>query len=179
MNFSIQPVLENDQIILLPLEEADFDALYAVAADPKVWEQHPNKERWRKEVFQNYFEGAIESKGAFKIIDKATGEMAGSTRYYDYSEAERSILIGYTFYATRYWGKGINPSVKQLMLSYIFQYVDRVIFHIGAQNIRSQIAIGRIGALKIGEQDVAYYGEASKINFVYAIDRAAWLAGAK
>ncbi|MBK7873626.1 MAG: GNAT family N-acetyltransferase [Saprospiraceae bacterium] len=172
--FSIQPVLENDTILLRPLENEDFEALYQVASDPKIWEQHPNKDRWREEVFRVYFEGAMQSKGAFKIIDKATGQIAGSTRIYDYNEEENSILIGYTFYARVYWGKGVNLLAKALMLDYLFQYVSKVGFHIGAENIRSQIAIGRLGAKKVGEQEIAYYGEPSKLNYIYEVERVAW-----
>ncbi len=171
---NIQPILQNDTLTLYPLQETDFDALYAVAADPKIWEQHPNKDRWQKAVFRTFFEGAMQSKGAFKIVDKATGKIIGSTRFYDYNEEENSILIGYTFYATAYWGKGINLTVKAMMLDYIFQFVDCVRFHIGAENVRSQIAIGRLGAMKTGEQTVAYFGEASKLNFVYTITREIW-----
>ena len=175
MNFSTQPVLENEKTILLPLEEGDFEDLYAVASDPKIWEQHPNRDRWKREVFQNFFEGAMQSRGAFKIIDKFTGKIAGSTRIYDYNEKDNSILIGYTFYATQYWGKGINHAVKALMLDYLFQYVSSVYFHIGANNIRSQLAIERLGAKKIGELEVAYFGELSKLNFVYGIQKEEWL----
>jgi RimJ/RimL family protein N-acetyltransferase len=169
MAIDIQPTLENEDVLLSPLREEDFEALYQVAADPKIWEQHPNKDRWQRDVFRKFFEGAIESKGAFKIIDKRTGEIAGSTRFYNYNESARSIMIGYTFYATRFWGKGLNPVVKQLMLEYIFSCVDKVQFQIGATNIRSQVAIQRIGATKVGEETVAYYGEAPKHNFVYEI----------
>jgi len=176
MNFDIQPVLENDKVILYPLQEDDFETLYAVASDPKIWEQHPNKDRWKKDVFYTFFEGAIQSKGAFKIIDKSTGNIAGCTRMYDYNEQDNSILIGYTFFGTEYWGKGINPSVKALLLDYLFQFVSRVYFHIGANNMRSQIAIGRIGAKKVGEQEVAYFGEPSKLNYVYSIEKEDWLA---
>jgi len=174
MNFSIQPTLENDRIILSPLQENDFEELYAVASDPKVWEQHPNKDRWKREVFHNFFKGAMESKGAFKITDRSSGEAIGCTRFYDYNEEEKFILIGYTFYGTASWGKGINPQVKKLMLDYIFQFVPKVHFHVGAVNLRSQIAIGRIGAEKIGEEDVAYFGEAPKLNFIYEITREKW-----
>jgi RimJ/RimL family protein N-acetyltransferase len=174
MKFSIQPVLENEKVILYPLHEEDFDALYAAASDPKIWEQHPNKDRWKREVFQTFFDGAIQSKGAFKIVDKATGEVIGSTRIYDYNEQENSILIGYTFYATKYWGKGINHSVKALMLDYVFQFVSKVYFHIGAGNVRSQIAIGRLGAEKITEQEVTYFGETPKLNFVYELNKQKW-----
>ncbi|WP_142682881.1 GNAT family N-acetyltransferase [Chitinophaga polysaccharea] len=174
MKFSIQSILENEQVILYPLQEEDFETLYAVASDPRIWEQHPNRDRWKKDVFRTFFDGAIQSKGAFKIVDKQTGEIVGSTRMYDYNETENSILIGYTFYATQYWGKGINKAVKTMMLDYLFQFVSKVYFHIGASNIRSQIAIGRIGAEKVGEQEVAYFGEKPKLNFVYAIDKEKW-----
>lgn len=176
MNFSIQPLLENDKVSLSPLQEDDFEELYKTASDENIWAQHPNKDRWKKEVFLSFFEGAIKSKGAFKIIDKDSGNIAGSTRFYDYNEKKRSIFIGYTFYATRFWGKGINPSVKALMMDYIFQYADKVQFHIGAANFRSQTAITRLGANKIAEEEIAYYGEASKLNFVYDISKSSWLA---
>jgi len=174
MNIDIQPLLENENIILYPLQETDFDALFNVASDPKIWEQHPNKDRWKKEVFRNFFDGAIQSKGAYKIVDKSTGNTIGSTRFYDYNDQEKSIFIGYTFYAVACWGTGINRLVKATMLNYIFQFVSKVNFHIGADNIRSQIAINRLGAEKIDEQEVTYFGEASKLNYVYEISKAKW-----
>ncbi|RYE53206.1 MAG: N-acetyltransferase [Sphingobacteriales bacterium] len=171
---NIQLLLQSDRVVLYPLHENDFEALYASASDPKIWEQHPNKDRWKKEVFQTFFDGAIQSKGAFKIVDKKTAEVIGSTRFYDYNQEESSILIGYTFYTVSTWGKGINPAVKKMLLDYVFQFVSKVYFHIGADNIRSQIAIVRLGAVKVAEQEVTYYGETPKLNFVYEIDKATW-----
>lgn len=175
MSVFVQPILENEQVIMHPLQESDFEALYATASDPKIWEQHPNKDRWKKEVFRVFFDGAIQSKGAYRIVDKATENVIGSTRFYDYDESDNSILIGYTFYATAYWGKGVNKMVKRLMLDHIFQFVDKVHFHVGAGNVRSQIAMDRVGGIKTGEQEVAYFGEATKLNFVYTITREAWI----
>ncbi len=174
MRLNIHPTLENDNILLEPLHEDDFEAMYFVASDPKIWEQHPNKDRWKKDVFRVFFNGAVQSKGAFKIIDKSTGKIAGSTRFYDYNEQENSILIGYTFYATKYWGKGINLAVKAMMLDYIFQYVDKVFFHVGVDNVRSQIAITRLGATKFAQREVTYFGEAPRLNFVYNLDKEDW-----
>jgi N-acetyltransferase len=174
MSIDLQPVLENQSLQLCPLGEKDFDLLYAVAADPEIWKQHPNKDRWKKEVFQTFFEGAIQSGGAFRVIDKITGATIGSTRFYDYNPEDSSIFIGYTFYATAYWGGGVNPAVKAMMLNYIFQFVDKVYFHIGSENVRSQIAIGRLGAVKVGEQTVTYFGELPKLNFVYEIEKTTW-----
>lgn len=171
MNFSIQPVLENEKYQLIPLQQGDFDLLYEVASDPKVWEQHPNKDRYKKEVFENFFIGAMESRGAFKIIEKLTGNILGSTRFYDFDESEKSIFIGYTFYGTKSWGKGINPQIKKLMLDYIFQFVEKVHFHIGKENFRSQIALERLGGKKIAEEEVAYFGEPTRTNFVYEINK--------
>lgn len=171
---NIQPTLENERVILSPLLESDFESLYKAASDPVIWEQHPNKDRWKKEIFETFFEGAMQGKGAFKITDKSTGSIIGSSRYYDYNEKENSIFIGYTFYITSCWGTGINKSVKAIMLDYILQFTDKVYFHIGANNIRSQIAIGRIGAEKIAEQEVAYHGEAKQLNFVYEISKQHW-----
>lgn len=174
MEFNIQPILENEKVILYPLQEKDFELLYNAASDPKVWEQHPTKDRWKKEVFKTFFDGAMLSKGAFKIVDKATGNTIGSTRFYDYNEHDSSIFIGYTFYNVASWGKGYNPLVKATMLDYIFQFVSKVYFHIGDDNIRSQIAIGRLGAEKIAEQEVTYFGEAPRLNFVYEIGKQKW-----
>lgn len=175
MNFSVQPVLENEEFQLIPLQQGDFESLYEVASDPKVWEQHPNKDRYKREVFENFFTGAMESKGAFKIMEKVTGDVLGSSRYYDFNEKENHIFIGYTFYGTKSWGKGINPQVKKLMLDYIFQFVDKVHFHIGKENFRSQTALERLGGQKIAEEEVAYFAEPTRTNFVYEIKKEDWI----
>lgn len=171
---NLQPTLENDLVILKPLQENDFESLFEVASDPLVWEQHPNKNRYQRDVFQNFFEGAIESKGAFIIIDKKTNTVIGSTRFYDLDEKNKSVLIGYTFYGRNYWGSTYNPSVKKIMLDYAFQFLDTIYFHIGADNIRSQKAIERIGAVKVREIEVAYHGEPMKLNFEYAMLKNNW-----
>ena len=63
--------------------------------------------------------------------------------------------------------KKINKEVKSLMLNYAFIYVEKVIFHVGANNTRSQIAMEKLGAQKTGEETVAYYGEPDRLNYVY------------
>lgn len=176
MHINIQPTLENDSILLRPLTPADFEDLYKTASDEKIWEQHPTPDRWKRDVFSNFFNGAIESKGAFIIIDKASGEFAGSTRFYDHDEKNNSIKIGYTFYATKYWGQGFNPRVKGLMMDHIFQFVDQIIFEVGGSNIRSQIAVSRLGAKKIKEEIITYHGESPRPNFVYSISKKDYLA---
>jgi RimJ/RimL family protein N-acetyltransferase len=172
MSFTLQPIhLKNETIYLVPLLETDFEELYAVASDPLVWEQHPNKLRYQRPIFQKYFEGAMLSKGAFLIRATKTDEVVGSSRFYDYNEKEKSILIGYTFIGRKFWGNGYNRALKMLMLDYAFQFINKVYFHVGAFNFRSQKAIEKIGAIKVDEFEVEYYGEDHQLNFVYLITK--------
>mgnify|MGYP000125409620 CR=1 FL=1 len=169
----LQPLhLKNELVELIPLQPEHFDELFAVASDPLIWEQHPNPDRYKKEVFENFFKGAIESKGAFLIKNIQTGKAIGSSRLYDYVPEKSEIKIGYTFFSRDCWGKPFNKEVKRLMIEYALSEVDNIIFHVGANNIRSQRAMEKIGALKIGEETVAYFGEAARSNFVYAISKA-------
>jgi RimJ/RimL family protein N-acetyltransferase len=174
MTFELQPRLQNDLIRLEPLVPGDFEALYAVASDRLIWEQHPNPNRYQRAAFENYFKGAIESGGAFRIINNATGETAGSSRYCDMDPAAKTAGIGYTFIARSLWGGGYNRALKQLMLDHAFRFVDRVIFQVGVNNKRSRGAMEKLGAITIGEAEVSYYGEASHHNVIYAIDKADW-----
>jgi RimJ/RimL family protein N-acetyltransferase len=174
MNFDLQPTLENDLIKVVPLKESDFEALFAVASDPLIWEQHPNKDRYKRDVFKNFFKGAIESNGAFIVYEKETNKVVGSSRYYEFDETENSVAVGYTFISREFWGKGHNKALKALMFDHAFQFVDKVILHIGATNFRSQKATEKLGAIKIAELEVAYYGEPLKWNFVYQADKEKW-----
>jgi len=175
MNFNIQPTLTSELIKIIPLTDDDFERLYEVASDPLIWEQHPNKNRYQREVFETFFKGAMESKGAFLVTDVATGKVIGSSRYYDYDGAHNSIAVGYTFIGRDYWGNGYNKALKQLMFDYAFQFVDKIILHIGATNYRSQKAAEKLGAKKVDEIEVAYYGEPAKTNFVYQVDKLDWV----
>ena len=170
-DFDLQPTLQNEFVKLVPLKESDFEILYKAASDPLIWEQHPNKNRWKREVFENFFKGARESKGAFLIYDSKTNEPIGSSRFYDWETEKNNVSIGYTFYSRSHWGGKYNPSCKQLMMEYAFQYVDNIIFHVGAKNIRSQKAIERLGAVKIAEEEINYFGEDCNLNFIYRISK--------
>jgi RimJ/RimL family protein N-acetyltransferase len=174
MNFDLQPTLENKFVKICPLKVDDFETLYSIACDPLIWEQHPNKDRYKKGAFENYFKGAMESKGAFLVFNAKTGKPIGSTRFSRIDEEEKIAEIGYTFIARDHWGTTYNQALKTLMLDHAFNFVDSVIFHIGAVNIRSQKAIEKLGAKKIGEAVVEYYGEAPKLNFTYQIEKKYW-----
>jgi N-acetyltransferase len=172
--FSIQAILSNDLVTLLPLERSHFEELYAAASDKVTWAQHPNPLRYQKEVFQNYFQGAIESQGAFVVVEKSSSKIIGSIRFYDYESNTNSIFIGYTFLQYKYWGGRYNPSIKKLLLDYIFTHVQEVHFHVGANNLRSQKAMERLGAEKGKEIEIAYFGEAAQVNIEYVIKKERW-----
>ena len=172
--FELQPTLANVLIKIQPLKQPNFEALYKIASDPLLWEQHPNKDRYKREVFETFFKGAMESGGAFLVINNTTNQVIGTSRYYGFDKEKKTIVIGYTFIARDHWSKAYNKALKTLMLNHAFKFADSVIFHIGANNIRSQKAIGNIGAKKIGEVEMEYYGEPSRLNFIYQIDKEDW-----
>ena len=144
--FDLQPTLIGELLELRPLRPDDFDALFAAAGDPLIWEQHPESDRYKREIFQKYFDGAIESKGAFAIIERTSGRIIGSSRYCHLNPAESEVEIGWTFLKRAFWGGRHNHELKKLMLDHAFRFVDSVLFVVGENNLRSQKALEKIGA---------------------------------
>jgi RimJ/RimL family protein N-acetyltransferase len=172
---NLQPSLQNELITAVPLQYSHFDSLYDAASDPLIWEQHPNKYRWQRKEFENYFKGAMESGGALLVMDAQTMQIIGCSRFYDHDATKKNISVGYTFFVRRHWGSGHNYALKNLMLDHIFRFVQTVNFYIGALNKRSQVSLARFGAVKSGEEKIAYYGEAPQLNFIYSIAKEQWL----
>ncbi|MEI9810094.1 MAG: GNAT family N-acetyltransferase [Bacteroidota bacterium] len=167
--------MQNALVIAEPLKTTDFERLFSAASDPLIWQQHPNRNRYQRQAFENYFKGAIESEGAFLVKDAQTNGVIGSSRFSDYDAATNTVSVGYTFFVRSHWGKGHNYALKKLMLDHAFQFVDRVIFYIGAENKRSQVSLERFGAIKTGEEEMAYYGEPTKLNYIYTITKEQWI----
>ena len=148
--FELQPVLTGETLSLRPLAPTDFAATFKAASDPLIWELHPQPTRYQEAVFKTFFDGAIQSGGAFAILDKNTQEIIGSSRYYDYQPDKSQIIIGYTFLTRKYWGGHFNRELKKLMLEHAFQFVDTVLFEVGANNLRSRRAMEKIGGTLVG-----------------------------
>ena len=158
-DFNLQPeFLEDDTVKLIPLKDNHFDELYKVASDPLIWEMHPIKNRYQKEIFTPFFDGAVNSESAFLILKKDTNEVMGTTRFYDYNVEKSSVAIGYTFIERKFWGGSYNSAIKKLLIDYTFQYVNTILFHVGSENIRSQKAVLKLGALKINEINFPHSG---------------------
>ena len=145
MPFDLQPVLKGDLLELRPLRAADFDDLFGVAADPLIWEQHPIKDRYQDEQFRMFFREALESGGALVAVDTSDGRIIGSSRFHGYDSQRSEIEIGWTFLERAYWGGEYNREMKQLMLDHAFKFVERVVFVVGENNLRSQKAMQKIG----------------------------------
>ena len=142
-----QPLREGERLILRPLRPDDWDALFAVAADPLIWQQHPAHDRWREPVFRAFFADALAGGGALIAIDKATGAVIGSSRFQGLEDTGGgSVEIGWTFLARRCWGSGLNHDMKRLMLAHALASVADCRFLVGESNTRSRRALEAIGA---------------------------------
>jgi len=168
MSFDAQPVLRGDRIELRPLAAADWDSLYAAAADPLIWEQHPVSDRWREPVFRSFFDEALASGGALVALDRADGRVIGSSRYHGYDPLRSEVEIGWTFLARERWGGQWNGEMKRLMLDHAFRFVDSVLFLIGPANIRSQRAVAKLGA--VFDRRTERYGRDSLVFRLSAAD---------
>jgi RimJ/RimL family protein N-acetyltransferase len=157
--FELQPVLVGELVELRPLRADDHLALYAVACDPLIWEQHPAKSRAEVEGFRIFFNEAMASGGALLAIDKRTRQVIGSSRFYGYDEERSEVEIGWTFLARSYWGGRYNGEMKRLMLQHAFRFVRHVVFLIAPENIRSQRAIEKIGGVRMGSRSLDHRGE--------------------
>jgi RimJ/RimL family protein N-acetyltransferase len=166
----LQPVLRGELLELRPLRPDDFEALHTVASDPLIWEQHPVRDRYKVEIFQDFFRTGLDSGGAFVVIDRSDGAIIGSSRYHGYDPQKREVEIGWTFLARRYWGGRYNGEMKRLMLEHAFRFVDRVIFVIGPRNLRSRRAVEKLGATLIGSR----VQEDGRESLVYGLDRATY-----
>jgi RimJ/RimL family protein N-acetyltransferase len=171
MQFELQPRLVGTFVELRPLAVGDFDALFAAASDPLIWEQHPERDRYKPEVFQRYFDGAIESKGAFAVVDRTSGRVIGSSRYCALKPEDSEVEIGWTFLERAYWGGDYNGEMKRLMLDHALRFVRRVVFVVGENNRRSQRALEKIGARFERRAEASLPDGTVRRNVIYVVSR--------
>ena len=169
MAFDLQPHLKSELIELRPLTPNDWDELFAVASDPLIWEQHPERDRYKEDVFRVFFKEALDSGGAFVIIDRKTQRIIGSTRFYGFDPKKSEIEIGWTFLARRYWGGQYNAEMKRLLLNHAFRFVESVVFFVGEDNVRSQKAMEKVGAIKVGTATRTYGDHPPARNLKYVM----------
>ena len=149
-NIDLQPTLEGSRVTVRPIAMFDWDALFAAAADPKIWELHPDSNRYTEQVFRLFFDDAVDSGSAFTIIDRQNGNVMGSSRYHGHDPVIREIEIGWTFLSRDYWGGSFNSEIKRLMVNHAFSFVDTVVFWVDESNLRSRRAMEKVGGVLRG-----------------------------
>jgi RimJ/RimL family protein N-acetyltransferase len=175
-----QPVLAGEHVRLRPLRGEDWDALFAVAADPLIWAQHPAHDRWQEPVFRPFFDDALANQGALIALDAQSGAVIGSSRYQGLEDAANggSVEIGWSFLARSHlWGSGANAEMKRLMLTHALASVERAFFVVGEGNVISRRAMTKIGGRLTEEtRDISRAGVVQR-HVVFEIDRAGFANG--
>jgi len=165
----LRPNLKNELVAISPLKKEHFEALYSVAKDPNIWDQHPAK-RYMREVFSEFFQQSIASGGAMIIIDNKTKEIIGSSRFQTLPDFPNGLEIGWTFLARKYWGGKYNDSIKNLMINHALKFVDHVFFIVAKENERSKMAMEKIGGRHVAPGEFSQLTENREQKEIYVID---------
>src|SRR5436853_392353 len=106
-------ILEDDVVLLRPLEQSDYSNLLPFALhEPELW-KFSLVGAEGEEGLQNYMNITLGAKKEAKeypfiVFDKRTNEYAGSTRFYDIQLALKTLQLGYTWYGKKFQGTGLN-----------------------------------------------------------------------
>ena len=149
-------VIEGQHVRLEPLTHAHKELLIAAAGDGEIWRSDvtivPSAD-----TIDKYIEDALRGleRGTelpFAIASKATGEVVGTTRFYEIMPADRRVAIGYTWLAHSAQRTPVNTETKLLLLEYAFEHWKcvRVEFITDVLNEQSRAAILRLGAKQEG-----------------------------
>ncbi|MGF6496143.1 RimJ/RimL family protein N-acetyltransferase [Luteibacter sp. 621] len=148
--------LENAWVALEPMALSHVPALEQAAADGNLWDL------WFTTVpapglmtayVEKALRGQVEGRMTpWVVVEKASGDIVGTSRYYDITPDPYRLAIGYTWYARRWQRSHLNTACKHLLLDNAFQNlgVVAVEFHTDAYNQDSQKAIERLGAKREG-----------------------------
>lgn len=149
----LKPVtLEGTHVRLEPLAPQHLDGIMRAGEDDAVWTWLPYRPTTRAE-YEAWLADAIaaQAKGQqlpFATVDRATGEIVGSTRIFFFSPPDRRVEIGGTWLVPSAQRTLINTESKLLLLAHCFDVLGcvRVELKTDARNTNSQRAIARIGA---------------------------------
>ena len=149
--------LQNNRVLLRPLQESDFELLLPFAEnEPELW-NYSLVPANGAENLKKYIALALEDKKLgksypFLVIDKQSNEIAGSTRFYDFQQNHQTVQLGYTWYGKKFQGTGLNKNCKFLLLEFAFENwnLERVEFRADFQNKKSIAAMKSIGCVEEG-----------------------------
>ena len=148
--------LAGRRVRLEPLMLAQLPALTVAGADPEIWKWY-SVNGATPETMQAFVEDALaaQAKGTavpFTVVEAASGDVVGSTRFGNIERKHRRAEIGWTFLTPRRQRTGLNTEMKYLMLRHAFETWNlmRVEFKTDALNDKSRNALRRIGATEEG-----------------------------
>ena len=150
--------------------------MFAVASDPQIWAKHPAWDRYKQPVFRDYFDEALASKGGLTVVDKASGQIIGASRFVAFREADE-VEIGWTFLSRAFWGGAINRQMKRLMLGHALAAFPRAVFRVGETNLISRRAMEKIGGCLTDRTESIVRGGVPITHVIYEIDRAGFARG--
>lgn len=156
-NFKEEYILENELVRLTPLHSSDFDKLLQFALnEPELW-KYSLVQAIGEEGLKHYIQLTMNSRDnenayPFLVFDKRTNQFAGSTRFYDIQLAQNTVQLGFTWYGKAFQRTGLNQNCKYLLLEFAFEkmILDRVEFRADNENVRSIIAMKKIGCTQEG-----------------------------
>ena len=155
-SFSEHIILENDSVLLRPLEKNDFNDLSAIAYNYDIWRFTVSR-CMNDEELSKYINTALKDKSKevrypLVIISKKNNRIAGSTSFGNISNRDKRLEIGWSWLGREYRGTGLNKNCKYLMLAYVFGELgfERVEFKTDLLNEQSRKALKKIGAVEEG-----------------------------
>jgi len=157
LDFTENYILENDFVLLRPLQYSDFDHLLEFSEnEPEIWEFNSGGANG-KENLEKYLKNAVlqrenEKEYPFIVFDKLKQQYVGSTRFYGIFTDNKTIEIGYTWYGQQSQRTGINKNCKLLLLEFAFEklQMERVAFAANNKNFKSLNAMKSIGCVVEG-----------------------------
>lgn len=188
-SFSDNIILEDDLVLLRPLQESDVDNLLEISiTEPETW-KYSLVGADGKENLINYIQSAIKARDekrefSFIVFDKKSQKYAGSTRFYDIQLAYKTLQLGYTWYGSAFRGTGLNKHCKFLLLQFAFENLgmERVEFRADNNNERSIAAMKSIGCKVEGvlrSHMPTANSEARRDSIVLSILKDEWFAEVK
>ncbi|TMQ90172.1 GNAT family N-acetyltransferase [Actinomadura soli] len=148
-----RPVLTGRYVRLEPLTAEHTEGLFAASKDPEVWTWLTERQPASAGEMRTLLDRALaQHEQGLRLpwaqIDVATGEVAGTTSYYEITPSHRGLCIGYTWLGARWQRSGLNTEAKLLLLGRAFDDLGaiRVGWHTHVRNERSRAAIERLGA---------------------------------
>lgn len=183
-----QLVLEDERVLLRALQPEDEAHLLPFSLqEPDLW-TYGLVTAAGTDNLRAYITTAVKQREEgkefpFIVFDKASGEYAGSTRFYDIQPAYKTTQLGYTWYGKKFQRTGLNRHCKLLLLDFAFLQweLERVEFRADAANMRSVQAMKAIGCVEEGilRNHLPTHSGGRRNSIILSILRSEWLASTR